>query len=52
MPASQARALVAGTGARFALIDCGASPQIRDLLGPLVVSERRFGCAYVYLLRS
>jgi hypothetical protein len=52
MPASQARALVAGTGARFALIDCGASRRVGDLLRPLVASEHRFGCAYVYLLRS
>jgi hypothetical protein len=46
-----ARALVAGTGARFALIDCDPGGRVRTLLGPLVVTERRFGCTSVYLLR-
>jgi hypothetical protein len=47
----KARAFVAGTGARFLLADCGSSPALGRLLGPLVVSTRRFGCAAVYQLR-
>jgi len=51
MHAAKARAFVAGTGARFVLADCGSSPSLPRLLGPLVVSTRRFGCAAVYQLR-
>jgi hypothetical protein len=52
MPAGAARALVAGTGARFALIDCDPGGQVRQLLGSVVIAERRFGCTRVYLLRQ
>jgi hypothetical protein len=51
MPPAQARTLVASTGARFALTDCGARAPLGRLLGPLVLSTHRFGCAAVYALR-
>jgi hypothetical protein len=50
IPPQQARGLVTGIGARFVLTDCGAPATIPGLLGPLVVSQRRFGCAAVYML--
>ena len=52
MPAARARALVRGSGARFAFVDC--RPGLLDLeatLGPLVEDTRRYGCATVYVLR-
>ena len=47
----EARRLVASVGARYALKDCGARADLSRLLGPLVVSSARFGCATVYALR-
>jgi hypothetical protein len=47
-----ARALVAAAGARFVLVECEPPHSLRSLLGPMVVSERRFGCASVYVLRT
>jgi hypothetical protein len=52
LPSARARQLVASTGARFALTDCGARAPLRPLLGALVVSEHAFGCATVYELRT
>jgi hypothetical protein len=51
MSSAAARALVAGTGARFALIECDPGGRVGALLGPIVVGARRFGCTSVYLLR-
>jgi hypothetical protein len=51
MRPSQARAFVRSTGARFLLAGCGSHPRrLARELGPLIVSERRFGCAGVYQL--
>jgi hypothetical protein len=47
-----ARALVAGTGATFAVSDCRHDADLRGALGSLVRSVRRFGCAEVYELRT
>ncbi|HMI69144.1 MAG TPA: hypothetical protein VK510_04050 [Solirubrobacteraceae bacterium] len=52
MGATQARALVRRSQARFAFVDC--RPHLRDLtalLGPLVERVDRYGCATVYVLR-
>lgn len=51
MDAARARRFVASTGARFVLADCATTARLRRLLGPLVVSSRRFGCAAVYEIR-
>jgi hypothetical protein len=48
-----ARALVASSGARFLLGDCGSRPAaVTAQLGGLTVSERRFGCATVWQLSA
>jgi hypothetical protein len=47
----RARAFVRSTGARFLLAGCGSHfRRLARELRPLIVSERRFGCAAVYLL--
>jgi hypothetical protein len=51
LDAARARAFVAGTGARFVLADCRTTVNLGRLLGGLVVSARRFGCAGVYQVR-
>jgi hypothetical protein len=51
MPPAEARALVRASGAAFAIADCNEPIDLRALAGPLVVSERRFGCATVWELR-
>jgi hypothetical protein len=43
-----ARSFVLGTGARFVLADCATTANMSKLLGPIVQSEHRFGCAAVY----
>ncbi len=43
-----ARSFVLGTGARFVLADCATTANMSKLLGPIVRSEHRFGCAAVY----
>ena len=43
-----AQSFVLGTRARFVLSDCGTTTDIRKLLGPIIRSEHRFGCAAVY----
>ena len=43
-----AQSFVLGTGARFVLADCNTIADMRTLLGPIVRSERTFGCAAVY----
>ncbi len=45
---SAARALVLGSGARFVLSDCESGADLGRLLGPIVRSTHRFGCAAVY----
>jgi hypothetical protein len=45
---ARARAFVRSTGARFVLKDCASTADLTRLLRPLVVSEKRFGCATVY----
>ena len=44
----QRAAFVLGTGARFVLADCDAQVDLTKVLGPVVRSVRRFGCAAVY----
>jgi hypothetical protein len=48
---ARARAFVRSTGARFVLKDCASSVDLNKLLGPMVVSEKLFGCAAVYEVR-
>jgi hypothetical protein len=45
---ADARAFVSATGARFVFEDCRSNANIAKLLGSMVVSARRFGCAAVY----
>jgi hypothetical protein len=52
LPNAEARELVAGTGARFILSDCGAQAPLSRQLGSMVASTHRFGCAAVYELRD
>ncbi|MGI9183354.1 MAG: hypothetical protein ACR2GZ_00095 [Solirubrobacteraceae bacterium] len=47
MPRAQARAFVRSSGARFVLASCGPRVNLLRLLGPLIVSVHRFGCAAV-----
>ncbi|MCA1683170.1 MAG: hypothetical protein LC685_04175 [Actinobacteria bacterium] len=51
LAARPARGLVLGTHARFVLADCRSRANLGALLGPLVASTRRFGCAVLYELR-
>jgi hypothetical protein len=51
LDASAARAMVTETKARFVISDCRAHVDMQPLLGPLLVSARRFGCAAVYEVR-
>jgi hypothetical protein len=47
----RARAFVRSTEARFLLLSCGSHRRrLARELGPMIVSQRRFGCASVYLL--
>jgi hypothetical protein len=48
MSASDARALVRTSGARFVLADCATTANIPKLLGSEIASVQRFGCAAVY----
>lgn len=50
MSRSQARDFVIDSGARFLLADCRGYVNMRRLLGPLIISEQRFGCATVFEL--
>jgi hypothetical protein len=52
LSAAQARAFVRSTGARFLLEDCYSHANLTKLLGPLVLAERRFGCAAVYEVKA
>lgn len=45
-----ARAFLQAEQARFLLDDCRPSPDLRELLGPLVLDVHRFGCATLYEL--
>jgi hypothetical protein len=47
-----ARRFVARTHARFALADCTSTADLQQLLGPMVVGAKRFGCAAVYELST
>jgi hypothetical protein len=51
MGPGRAGRFVASVGARYALADCGARVDLPRLLGPLVASTARFGCASVSTLR-
>jgi hypothetical protein len=48
LDAQAARSFVMNTQARFVLADCQTTADMRKLLGPLVRSTHRFGCAAVY----
>jgi hypothetical protein len=52
MSRAQARLFVLHSGARFLLSDCRNHIDLARLLGPLVASVHRFGCATVYELES
>jgi hypothetical protein len=55
MAAAAARAFVASAraaGARFLLADCRPAADLGILLGPIVRSVERFGCARVYVLKA
>ncbi|MGZ6617651.1 MAG: hypothetical protein ACXVFQ_24910 [Solirubrobacteraceae bacterium] len=45
-----ARTFVKQTGAAFVLSDCESPANIPKLLGPMILSTKRFGCARVYEL--
>ncbi len=45
---AEARTLVLNSGARFLLADCETTTDIPKLLGSIIRSSRRFGCAAVY----
>jgi hypothetical protein len=49
---AQARAFVRSSRARFVLEDCNSHADLSKLLGPLVVSEKRFGCTAVYEVKQ
>ncbi len=51
MSAAGARHFVLGSGARFVLADCSSTADINKLLGPVIESTRRFGCAAVYTVK-
>ena len=44
--------LVRSTGARFLLADCQYQTDLNRVLGSTLQSERRFGCATIYTVRS
>jgi hypothetical protein len=44
----QARAFVRSSGARFVLASCAPRVNLLKLLGPLIISVHRFGCAAVF----
>jgi hypothetical protein len=46
----QAQRFVRRSGARFVLADCTATSNLSRLLRPMIVSDRRFGCARVFEL--
>jgi hypothetical protein len=48
MTRAQARAFVVSSGARFVLASCAPRVNMLRLLGPLIVSVHRFGCAAVF----
>jgi hypothetical protein len=48
LPASAARTLVVESGARLILADCKTTANLPKLLGSLLSSTRKFGCASVY----
>ena len=50
MTRAQARDFVIDSGARFLLADCRGYVNMRQLLGPLIVNEHKFGCAAVFEL--
>jgi hypothetical protein len=51
LSARDARRFVTRSGARFVLADCRPTTDLRRLLGPVVRSERGFGCARIYEVR-
>lgn len=52
LPPAEARALVRRTGVAFAVQDCILRRDLTPVLGPLIRSRHRFGCATVYELRE
>lgn len=48
---SASRRLVLRSHARFVLADCSTTGKLGRILGPLVISVERFGCAAVYTVR-
>jgi hypothetical protein len=51
LSAPAARRIVVGSRARFLLADCRPTTDLRQLLGPVITAEHRFGCAEVYQVR-
>jgi hypothetical protein len=52
MTSADAIAFVRSTGARYVIADCQHHPDLPRLLGPIVVSARRFGCTTVVQVKS
>ena len=50
MTQSQAIALIHSSGARFLLSDCSHRADLSSLLGPVLRSTVRFGCATLYVV--
>jgi hypothetical protein len=51
LPLPTARWLIEQTGARFVLADCQSRADLTAVLGPVMESVHRFGCATVYTLQ-
>ncbi len=51
LPAPEARALVAVSGARLIVSSCAQNANLSPALGGLIASVRKFGCATVYVVR-
>jgi hypothetical protein len=47
----RAQQLVRSTGARILVSDCRHRADLRPILGPVLASAKRFGCAAVYEVR-
>lgn len=52
LPPAHVRSLVRSMGVAFLIADCGHPHPLGRDLGPLLLSERRFGCATVYAVRG
>jgi hypothetical protein len=51
LPAGAARAVVAQSGVRIVVTDCGDHHGLRSTLAPISASIHTFGCATVYVVK-